>query len=170
MPAQKVTVSATFARPANTTAYTLGDVISSVVSGTVPAPMILGPLVRGLGSSGWIIAAKITTNNPNSVQVVTAHLYNAVPSIMPADNVPMYEKFVDDPLKIDTIAFAAMATPVDGSDSDLARSISDSLRIPFVCAGADNKLYVVLQDSTTAGDTPASGQTYTLTLTVEMDE
>ena len=72
---KKKRVSASFTRPANTTAYAAGDVVGPV---TTPAVQTLAGAGRVNGGTGKIVAATLETNNATVTNgTFRVHIFNA---------------------------------------------------------------------------------------------
>ena len=168
----KSVVSAAFTRPANATAYAANDVVSDSATTTTPMPFALGrteiagSFPRGEGLGGYIVGARLTTNQESAVPAFRVHLYSDLPAVA-ADNAQFTRLYADDSKKIGSFDLAAMTSVADlagASDS----SVQDfTLRIPFVGAAGSRTIYAVLETLTIF--TPASGQAFTLTLIAELD-
>ena len=151
-------VSASFTRPANTTAYTAGDVVSNDATTTTPMPLTCG-------DRGVIVGARLETNKKSITPQVRINLLVEDDGTIAGDNAAHKEVYADVAKRIGYIDLTAMTTPADTSNSDLSVSQNFAVRIPFVNAGT-LPIYAVL--TAIDGFTPASGQGFTLTLLVEV--
>lgn len=77
-------VSQEFTRPADTTGYSINDVVSNNTSTTTP--ITLANSVRINGGSGYIVRASITTDKKSIVPQFRVHLFNANDATVSADN------------------------------------------------------------------------------------
>ena len=153
-------VDVEFTRPANTTAYTAGDVVSN--DATTTTPMAFANLARVNAGSGYIVAARLVTDKKSITPKIRVHLFNAADPTLSGDNVAHQEKYADIGKRIASFDLAAMTTATDTSNSDTSRASDDTLRVPFACAAASRTVYAVLE--ALDAFTPASGQKFTLTL------
>jgi len=166
------TVKATFTRPADTTTYTIGDVVGPV---TTPAAQSFPSVARGNGGTGKVVRVTLETNNPTvTLGTFRWHFFNSV--VVPAaDNAAFllhtiagaaginYVGYVDPPI---VVADYATAT---GVVSRLTAGIDAAKGIPldYQCAAAGSGLWVVLV--ALGAYVPISGQVFNLAVTVEMD-
>ncbi len=158
--------SVTFTRPANVNAYTAGDVVSNSTGTTTLLEFT--QFARGDGASGYITAAILTTNKKSIVPAFRLHLFNAADPTVVADNVAHKELYADiAKVAGQPIDLAAMTTPADAAGSDLSKIGDATLRVPFQCAEDSRSLFVLLE--TLTDFTPASGESFTLTLHADLD-
>lgn len=155
-------VTATFTRPANTTAYTAGDVVSDNASTTTP--ITLADVVEADGGSGNIVAARLSTNVVSLTPRIRVHLFNAATATVSADNAARRETYANASLRLGYFDFAAMISGADTGNSDMSYAQNMALAVPIKAASTSTTIYAVLE--TLDGFTPASGQSFTLTLTV----
>jgi hypothetical protein len=161
---RKVQVAATFARPADTTAYTAGDVVSNNTSTTTP--MTFSNFARVSGGTGYIVGAKLVTDKKSITPRFRVHLFNATGATLAADNAANKALYADASKRIANFDLPAMVTPADTSGSDESRAIDLTLRIPFV-AVASRDIYAVLE--ALDAFTPASAQNFRLELLGDLD-
>jgi len=159
-------VSGTFTRPANTTAYTAGDVVSD--NGTTTTLLEMSGVGRREGSSGYITGAMIITDQKSITPRLQVKLYNASNPTVSADNAASRELYADVG-KMAAIPFtlSAMSTATDTTNSTMSKSEDAMLRIPFQCASGTQSLYALVE--TLDAFTPTSGQSFTLVLFVDHD-
>ena len=153
-------------RPANTTPYVAGQVVSNSTSATTP---IAFPVARAGGGSGYIVKARLVIQGtPATFNALTfwLWLYTLSTVTVAVDGAGMTSLWTNRASKVDVIPFYATAYEA-GSGSDSVYSIRDDLRIPFVCAGADTNLYGVLETKT--GFTPTSAQNFFIELTSDQN-
>lgn len=162
---QKKKISATFTRPANTTAYSAGDTISDSLSATTP--MTFTGAARNLGGSGWIVGAYVSTNKTGVTSQLRVRLYSSAPTGYALDNAATPALYADVAKRVGVIDLPALAAPAAGGSVDFVDAEKFDLRIPFVCAIASQDLIGVLEAIDAM--TPDSGQSFTVTLLVEMD-
>jgi hypothetical protein len=158
---QRVSVELT--RPANTTAYTAGDVVSN--DETTTTLLVLTNALRVAAGSGYIVRASLTTDKKSITPRFRVHLFNASNPTVAGDNVAHKELYADAGKRLGYFDLPAMTTPVDTTNSDMSRSVDNTLRHAVVAAAATRILYVVLE--TLDAFTPASGEKFTLTLFVD---
>ena len=153
-------------RPANTTPYVAGQVVSNSTSATTP---IAFPVARAGGGSGYIVKARLVIQGtPATFNALTfwLWLYTLSTVTVAVDGAGMTSLWTNRASKVDVIPFYATDYEA-GSGSDSVYSIRDDLRIPFVCAGADTNLYGVLETKT--GFTPTSAQNFFIELTSDQN-
>ncbi len=165
---RKVTVE--FTRPANTTAYTAGDLV--IDSATAPTLMDFASLAREAGSGGYIVGARLTTDKKSITPQFRVHLFNASDATLAhttvGDNAPLKQLYADEAKYCGSFDLPAMTTPANSTNSDLSRTQDDgALRKPFLCAAGSRSIYAALE--AIDAFTPASGQKFTLTLEAEQD-
>lgn len=162
-----IKVSTEFTRPADTAIYTAGDVVSNSTSATTF--MAFSSLGRVAAGSGYIVRASLTTDKKSITPRFRVHLFNALNSALstavPADNVPLIEKYADASFRLGSFDLPAMATAADTTNSDMSRAMDNTLRHPVTFAAASQTLYAVLE--TLDAFTPASGQKFRLTLVLD---
>jgi hypothetical protein len=159
--ADSFSTSVTFTRPANTTAYTAGDVMAdTTATGSCTALTI--PVAAYAGQRIRIDKMYITTSQATCVAQVRTQWYNrtraTLPVPTPVDNAAMTTILANDPYFkgfIDLLPLAAEA----GSNT-AARS---PIVLPWVelqCAETDTNLYCTL--TTNTAFTPDSAQSFRL--------
>lgn len=161
---RSIQASVTFTRPANVDAYTVGDVVSNGVT----ALLAFTNFARSKGGSGYITAAILATDKKSIVPAFRLHLFNASDPTVAADNAAHKELYTEiAKIAGPPIALAAMTTPADTTNSTLSQTSDATLRVPFKCADDSVALYVLLE--TLTDFTPASGESFTLTLHADLD-
>lgn len=162
-------ITTTFTRPANTTAYTIGDVVGPV---TTPAMQTLAGAARGNGGSG-VITDVLLECNLDTVTLGTfrIHFFNA--SHTPAadnaifatlhTNAAAYQGFCDPPILVNDAAGAGAAVTRLNAGIDAAKG----LPLRFVCAAGDTGLYAVIV--ALGAYVPSSGEVFRLTAIIEQD-
>jgi len=163
---RSIQASVTFTRPANTTGYTAGDVVSN--SASASTLMEFTNFARSKGGSGYITAALLATDKKSIVPAFRLHLFNSASPTRAVDNVAHEELYADlskvagPPIDLD-----AMTTPADTTNSTLSKTSDGTLRTPFKCADDSCSLFVLLE--TLTDFTPASGESFTLILHADLD-
>lgn len=152
--------AAEMTRPANTTAYAAGDVVSNSESATTP--LAFTNIARINGGSGYIVRASVTTDKKQITPRVRVHLFNAADATVSVDNTAYRELYADIGKRVGYFDLPAMTTAPDATNSDMSRSFDNALRVPFVCAAGSRDVYVVLE--TLDAFTPNSGQKFTVVL------
>lgn len=155
-------VAVEMTRPADTTAYTVGDVVSN--NATTTTPMEYANLLRVAGGSGYVVGCLISTNLKSIVPALRVHLFNAANPTVAADNAAFKELYADAAKRCSYFDMPAMTTATDTSNSDMSRAVKMDLRVPVV-GGATASLWVVLEALTAF--TPASGQLIRVVLIVD---
>lgn len=151
-----------FTRPANTTAYTVGDLVGDATSGA--APLTLIGCAGENGGSGYIVRATLITDLKSITPSFRVHVFNAAPT-QSQDNAAYRALYADVSKRVGEFILGPMGTPADATNSTLSRAIDVNLRVPFKCA-ADSTNLLFLFETLTAF-TPASGQKFTLQLAVD---
>lgn len=156
-------VAATFARPADTTAYTAKDAVTNSTSS--PSVMTFTNACRVAGGCGSITKARLFVDSATAMlgAVLRLHLYHTAPTAI-NDNAAFTLLYANRDKRIGYIDFPALATEGTGSDSSAALWID--MPMAYCCAAADRNLYGLLE-ITTPGAAPASGQNIWVSLTAE---
>jgi len=162
-------IQTTFARAANTTAYTIGDVVGPI---TTPALQALPGAARGNGGSGLIADVLLEVDEPTiTLGTFRLHVFNT--TFAPdADNAAFsklhanaeyYQGFCDPPILVADFATASGAVTRLNSGIDAAKG----LPMRFICAPGDSGLYVAI--IALAAYVPKSGGLFRLSVIVEQD-
>jgi hypothetical protein len=154
------TAAVTLTRPANTTAYTAKDAVSNSTSS--PTVLTFSDLARVNAGSGYIVKARLMTNQSTNTARYRLHLFDTAPTAI-NDNAAYTLLWANRATRIGYVDFAACQT--EGSGSDAANSRNDTVRLPFVCASASRAVYGLLE--TLDAFTPASGQLFYIALTAD---
>lgn len=163
---RKVQVAATeLTRPANTTAYTAGDVVSNDAATTTL--LSFASFARVNAGSGYIVGARLATDKKSITPRFRVHLYNASNPTVAADNAAHKTLYADLGKRIGSFDLPAMTTPVNTTDSTESITQDMTLRIPFFAAAATRTIYALLE--TLDDFSPANAQKFTLTLIGELD-
>lgn len=156
-----VTVTQTFIRPSDTTAYAALDVVGNTGSAAV---LSFAGMSRANAGAGYITKARIETNQSTCVARFRLHIFNTTPTPI-ADNSPVTRLWADVSKRIGYIDLDACAT--EGTGSDTASSQSVLPNIEFNCATASTTLYVVVE--TLDIFTPTSAQNFFVALSAEQN-
>lgn len=153
-------LSGSFTRPADTTAYTAGDLVAnSTTAGSVVAIPFIIPVGNGKGFS--VRSARIKKSGTSATLAqFSLHLYGASPTAANGDNGAWSTTLSS---YIGKIAFAVMDAFSDGAAAvnDLDEGSSPS----FVISDGVGKVYgLIVAD---AGYTPASAEVFTVELEIE---
>lgn len=162
---RKVVVSVSQTRPANTTAYTAGDVVCN--SATTCTLLAFTDILDVPGGSGHILGIRYVCDQKSIVPRTRFHLYNASNPTVAADNVAMRESFADVSKRLGYVDLPALATPEDTTNSDMSYTQDFGLRHPVRAATGSRTLYVLRK--TLDAYTPASASVCTTTMLVESD-
>lgn len=152
-----------FTRPANTTAYTAGDVVSNSTSATTLID--LANAVRANGASGYIVRVAVTADQKSITPRLRVHFYNASNPTVSVDNAAHQDKYADVAKQLGYVDLPAMITGTDTTNSTMSYSVNDTVRLPVVAGGATTSLYATLE--TLDAFTPASGGKFTVTVFVD---
>lgn len=158
-----VAVSASFTRPANTTAYAAGYVVSNSTSATT---LMSFSIARVNAGTGYITGARLVADQKSITPRFRVHLFNANPTVS-ADGALNKELYADESKVIGVFDLPAMTTPGDTTNSTLSRAYDYTIRIPFKCASGSTTVFAYLE--TLDAFTPASGGNFTLTLLADLD-
>jgi hypothetical protein len=161
---QAVEARAEFTRPANTTAYTASDAVSN--SASAPAALTFPNLTRGNTKSAYIVKASIATDLKTCTARFRLHLFNgaSAPTAI-NDNDAQTLLYANRASYVGSIDFAGMTTE-DATNSTGAFAFNLNPRLPFVTSGSTS-LYGLLE--ALDAFTPASGQNFSVALTVEQN-
>jgi hypothetical protein len=153
-------VAVTLARPADTTAYAALDAIANSTS--APVVLTFANLARVNAGSGYIVKARLMTDQAANTARFRLHLYHTAPTAI-NDNAAFTELWANRANRIGYIDFDACTT--EGAGSNAAGALNATARLAFVCAAASTTLYGLLE----ARDafTPASAQNFFVELTAE---
>lgn len=156
-------VTASFTRPANTTAYTAGDVVSDSVSATTM--MTFSNVVSANGRGAYVRGVRLTTSKKSITPQIRVHLFADNTATVGVDNAAFRSSYADHAKRVGTIDLPAMTTPADTANSDQSSSANFTAAVRFQCGGASRAVYAVLE--TIDAFTPDSGQGFTMTLLVD---
>jgi hypothetical protein len=136
------------------------------VSDSTSAPTVLtfADLARVNAGSGYIVKARLLTNQSTNVARFRLHLFHTAPTAI-ADNAAHAILWANRANRIGYIDFPACQT--EGTGSDAANSQEATVRLPFVCAAASRAVYGLLE--TLDAFTPASGQVIYIEITPDQN-
>lgn len=163
--------TATFTRPANTTAYTAGDVVSNSITATTLMKFLNAARFNGQGA--YLTKARLWTDKKTETAQYRLYLFAfsesdaTTPVSVPVDNAPMTSIYANAALSLGYIDFPAVKDDADTSNSTAAYAEVAPSLLGFKCAGADDSIYGVLVNQT--GTTPASAQNFFVALTFDRD-
>lgn len=141
---KKFELSVEITRENNATPYTAGDVVSAAAATVVPA-MDFAAAGRVVAGSGYVVGARLTYNVKSVVPRTRVHLFNINTATISGDNLPYRELYADVSKRIGYFDLAAMTTGADTTNSDMSRSVVFDIRIPYICAAADQSVFAVLE-------------------------
>ena len=148
--------TATVTRPANTTPYSVQDVVSN--STTTPTILTFANCFLEPGGHADIVKARVFTNSATAMlgAVIRLHLYHTAPDAV-ADNAQFPLLWANRARRVGFIDFPALATA--GTGSDAASALWGTETLPLrVNAAAGSKSLFAIPTLTTVGAAPASGQ------------
>jgi hypothetical protein len=155
-----VSVSGSFTRPADTTAYAIGDVVSNSTGGTTL--LSIAGCARVNQGSGYIVGARLITDKKSITPRFRVHVYNASNPTVAVDNAAMDIRYADISKRIGSFDLPAMSTGADSTNSTSSQAQDMALRVPFVCAAATTTLYFLFEALDVF--TPSSGEAFTLVI------
>jgi hypothetical protein len=151
-------VSQEITRPADTAAYAANDVVGPT---TTPAVGVLADLFSENGGTGYISKVKLVTNQAANTASYRIYFYNVAPTAI-ADNAVSSVLYADDAKIIGYVDIANTAQEGTGSDAAIGLWTG---QLAAKAAAADNDLYYVIITKTAF--TPANGQKFTVTVTLD---
>ena len=147
-------------RTADTTAYAVNDAVSNSTSS--PTVLTFTNLARANAKSGYLVKARLITDQKANVAQFRLHLFHTTPTAV-NDNAAYPLLYANKDKAVGYIDFNAMTTE-DATSSDSAFSIWTG-QVHFVCATASRTLYGLLETKTAF--TPASGQKFYIELSAD---
>lgn len=155
----------TFTRPADTTAYAVGDVVANSTSA---AGMVeLANVTRTPGGTGYIVRASFATDqkqNPSSYQI---NIFNNNTATISNDNAPNRELFTDLSKRCCDFTIGPLSTPADTTNSTISRAADNNLRVPFACEAGCTSIYYLPVILT--ANTPVASQNFTLRVATDVN-
>ena len=158
-----VRVDTEFTRPANTTAYSVGDVVSNSTSATTPID--LASAVRANGGSGYVVAVRLFTDKKSITPAFRVHFFNASTATLSVDNAAMQLRYADLGKYLGYVDLVAMQTGKDTTNSTMSFTANSAVRLPVVAGGSTRSIYAVLE--TLTNFTPASGEKFCLSVLID---
>lgn len=158
------TASATFTRPANTTAYAAGDEISNSVTAGSALPMVFSNLTDSMFGTGKILKAKLSVSQQGFTGKVSILLFDEAPT-MSGDNSQHVLFLAQAPSYLGVIDFSAGVISPTGSEVSLIVNSTAQQVIVSKNKNGGNPIYGVL--IATAAITPTSGQQFSVELFCE---
>ena len=157
---KSVQKSASFARPADTTAYAANDAIADSTS--APTLLSFANCANANGGQGYIVKTRLLTNQKTCTARFRLSFYHTAPSPV-NDNAPKPMLYANK----DKLIWRIDLDPCNTEDtsSDAAFALSTAL-MPYVCAAADTSIYCIL--TTLDAFTPASAQQFFVEITCEL--
>jgi hypothetical protein len=154
-------VSVEFSRTAGILAYDANDAVLPSAGGVVE----MAGVSRIAGGSGYITGIRIITNKKSITPRFRIHLFSSSDPTLSADGANWKDKYSDSSKRVGFIDLDAMSTAADTTNSDMSRTVNETLRKPFVCASSTTSLYFVLE--TLDAFTSADGQKFTVVMYIE---
>ena len=158
-----VRIDTEFTRPANTTSYSTGDVVSNSTSSTTLID--LANAVRANGASGYIVAVRLFTDKKSITPKFRVHFWNASNPTASVDNANMQLLYADLAKYLGYVDLAAMITGKDATNSTMSFAANLAVRVPVVAGGSTRSIYALLE--TLDNFAPANGQKFTLSVLVD---
>ena len=151
--------------PAN--AHAAGDAVAGTTSNTGTAVLRGIPVARVNGGSGYITKLKMWTDQAACTARFRVHFYTveAPTGAIVGDDAAMTLLYVNKAQELGHIDLPAMASAAAGSSG--AQAACYWVRLPFVCAGGDKKIYYRYE--TLDDFTPDAAQKYYLEVGVEQN-
>lgn len=145
---ESLRVSTTFNRPADVTAYTIGDLIANSTTGGSVTPMTFADVAASSGGKGLIRAVKIDKTG-TATATVRAHFWSASPTTATGDNAAFA------PIKAGYLGYIDVILAAF-SDGAVGLGLGE---VPFDLT-ASTTVYCLLEARTAF--TPTSASTYTV--------
>lgn len=160
-----LTSVATVTRPADTNAYAANDAVSDSTS--APTKITFSGVAQSPGGWGYIVGAKLETNQSTNTARFRLHLFHTSISAI-NDNAAYTMLDANKAARIGYIDFPAAGTEGSGSDSAVAQAVGASSYLPrgFKCDTGLQAIYGLLE--TKDAFTPASAQTFRIELEIEV--
>jgi hypothetical protein len=159
-----LTATATFTRPANTTAYASGDEMSNSATAGDATPLVFSNLTNTRFGTGKILKANIWTNVQGFNGDVRILLFSQAPT-MSGDNAPYAIKSVDAPNFLGFIGWTTSYLSPTGSEVSINVNATALQVIVSKDQNGGNPIYGVLVAN--GAITPTSGQQFFVELFCE---
>jgi hypothetical protein len=155
---------ASFSRPNNATPYSISDAVNDSTS--APTLMTLTDIARTIGGTGYIVKARLGTNQSTCTAQLRAYIHTVSNPTISNDNSPFVLAWANKSNRIGCITFPALATEGTGSDCAFANWETQGSNgvVPYI-TGSSKDLYINLE--TLSAFTPASGQAFYLEVWAE---
>jgi hypothetical protein len=156
-----VVVGGSFSRPADTTAYNIGDLVANntVAGSVVPIPCAVA---RVTGGSGVARRVRLSTNKTGLVgtESFRVHFFKTIPTVTGGDNAALAVN------GIASIALGYVDITMSAIYSDGAKGFT-STDIVYDAAGGSQNIYGLIEAR--SAYSPASGETFTLAVEALQD-
>lgn len=151
-------VSANFTRPADTTAYTSGDLVANSTTAGSVVPMTFG---LGYGQNFKIFLGKIKFNSATTTNAkFLIHLYAASPTCTNGDNGAW---LTTESSYLGNIAVDCTGQTFSDNSKGIGTYVNTALEVPLLAVADNNwKIYGLL--AATAAYTPTSAEVFTVSL------
>lgn len=157
-----ITPSYSFTRPANTTQYTAADLVANHATAASVVPMSWG--ITTIGRSGIIRAVQLYKSaNTSTAASFRVHLFTANPGT-PTNGDNGAFGVASAAMYLDAVAVDLSSGGLAGGTTGIMKR-SAATAIGFCFPAVNNKLYGLVEALGTY--TPASGETFTVTLEIE---
>lgn len=154
----QVITTASFTRPADTTAYAAQDVVSN--STTAPTLLTFAGAGRANGGSGLILSARhMKSSTGISGANYRLHLYK-VSTVTPINDNAQFAMLYAN--RLNRVGFIDFNHTAGGTGSDSSSALTTFVNLPFVCDAAATALYGIL--TVTGAYTPTSGEQHMIEL------
>lgn len=155
---QIVPITATFTRPADTTAYTANDLVANSVTAGSVVPMTFNfPGANGFKLWRVSVSANSATNTNAKFKL---HLYTS--STITCANGDNGAWSTTNSGYIDNVAIDCTTSSFTDNLTGWGTYVNTSVQVPLLTALTSHKIYGLLQ--ATAAYTPTSGEVFTVTL------
>jgi hypothetical protein len=152
--------TASFTRPADTTAYAAQDVVSNSTS--APTLLTFSGAGRAVGGTGLILSARHMKNSTSTSGATYRLVLYKVSTITPInDNSPFTMLYANRANRIGFIDFSHTAA---GTGSDSTAALTTFVNLPFVCDAAATAIYGIL--TVTSAYTPTSAEQHFIELAI----
>ena len=158
---KSLTSTCTFTRPADTTAYSINDVIADSTS--APTVISFTNIARAVGGQSYIVKVRIMTDQKTCTARMRLALFQTAPTLI-NDNSPKTRLWANRVISLGSIDFDPMTTE-DATNSTAASAMWTSAPVNIVCDAASTTIYGIL--STLDAFTPASAQQFYIAIDVE---
>lgn len=153
-----IDASATFTRPADTTAYTSGDLIANSTTAGSVTPMTFN---IGYGQAFKIYQARVKYNSAtNTNGKFLIHLYSSLPTVTNGDNGAWLSIEAG---YLGNIAIDSTLQTFSDNSKGIGTYVNTSLEVPLLVLGdVNNRIYGLL--AATAAYTPTSAEVFVVNL------